>query len=104
MLSLRTMVDHAAARKIDATNGYEVAGESCVAELKDGRLRIRRGNTAGADVIFRAPEAAAIAGLLYAKLPLEALEADAGLTVEGDRELAKRYAALFELPEKIGRP
>jgi len=55
-------------------------------------------------VVFRAPEAPVIAGLLYAKVPLEALEAEAGLTVEGDRELARRYAALFELPPQIGRP
>ena len=59
---------------------------------------------ARADVVFRAPEAPVIAGLLYAKVPLEALEAEAGLKVEGDPEVAKRYATLFELPEKIGRP
>ena len=104
MLSMRTMIDQDAARAVDATIGFEVAGESFVAELKDGKLPIRRGDPARADVVFRAPEAPVIAGLLYAKVPLEALEAEAGLKVEGDPEVAKRYATLFELPEKIGRP
>ena len=40
--------------------------------------------------------------MLYGKVPMAALEAEAGLAVEGDRALAQRYVDLFELPPKIG--
>ena len=102
MLSMRTMLDKQAAKTFDATIGFDVAGEGFVAELKGGELPIRRGNPAGAQAIFRVPEAPVIAAMFYAGAPLEALEAEAGLVVEGDRELAKRYARLFSLPPKIG--
>lgn len=42
-----------------------------------------------------------IAGLLYAKIPVEELEQRAELVIEGDRELALRYAAIFALPDKL---
>jgi len=101
MLSMRTMVDKQAAKAFDAKIGFEVAGEGFVAELKDGELDIVRGDPSTAQALFRAPAAPVIAGLLYAKVPLEELETEAGLAVEGNRRLAKRYAALFGLPQKI---
>lgn len=104
MISMRTMLDKEGAKAFDATVGFYVAGETFLAELKDGQLPIRRADPVGAQAIFRAPDAMVVAGLLYAKIPFEALEAEAGLVVEGDRELARRYAALFSLPPKIGAP
>ncbi|KPL67037.1 transcriptional regulator [Erythrobacter sp. SG61-1L] len=104
MISMRTMLDKEGSKAFDATIGFDVAGETFLAVLKDGQLPIRRADPSGAQAIFRAPDAMAVAALLYAKVPLEALEAEAGLVVEGDRELALRYAALFELPPKIGVP
>jgi DNA-binding HxlR family transcriptional regulator len=104
MLSMRTMIDREAARAFDATIGFEVAGEQFVAELKSGDLPIRRANTSGADAVFHAPAAPVLAGLLYGKVPMEELEAGAGLRIEGDRALAKRYANLFGLPPRIGVP
>jgi len=103
MLSMRTMLDKEAAKAFDATVGFEVGGESFIAGLKDGQLPIRRGDPSTAQVTFHAPEAPMIAGLLYAKIPFEEMEA-AGLVIEGDRELARRYVSLFELPPKIGLP
>ncbi len=102
MLSMRTMLDREAAKTFDAVIGFEVAGEAFVAELKGGELPIRRGDPAVGQVIFRAPAAPVIAGLLYADLPMKDLEAKAGLTVEGDRALAQRFLDLFELPPKSG--
>jgi len=109
MLSMRTMLDHDAVKGFTGTIGFDVAGEGFVAEVEngqlvDGFLPIRRGDPEAAQAIFRAPEAPVIAGLLYANVPLEALEAEAGLVVEGDRALAKRYAAMFGLPPKSGAP
>lgn len=51
--------------------------------------------------MIRAPDASVVAGLLYAKIPVEQLEQEAGLTIDGDRELALRYAAIFALPDKL---
>jgi DNA-binding HxlR family transcriptional regulator len=101
MLSMRTMVDKEGAKAFDATIGFEVAGESFVAELKDGKLPIRRGDPKGAQAIVRAPFGPVVAALLYLKMPVEELR-EAGLVVEGDRKLLERYVALFELPGKIG--
>ena len=79
-----------------------MCAETFVAKLKDGQLPIARGDPSGSDVIFRAPDGPVVAAMLYGKVPMTALEAEAGLKVEGDRKLAQRYVDLFELPEKIG--
>jgi len=102
MLSMRTMVDKVKAKAFDATIGFDVRGETFVAKLRDGQLPIQRGDPSGSDAIFRAPDGPVVAAMLYGKVPMAALEAEAGLKVEGDRKLAQRYVDLFELPEKIG--
>ena len=101
MLSLRTMFDPAKAAGMDATIGFDIAGEQFVARMKDGAIPIRRGEIVEAEAVFRAPAASVMAGLLYADVPPEELERDAGLVIEGNRETALRFAALFELPEKL---
>ena len=101
MLSLRTMFDPAKAAGWSATIGFEIAGEGFVARLADGVLPISRGDPGGAEAIFRVPVAPVLAGLLYAGVPAEELERDAGLVIEGDRETAMRFAGIFELPDKL---
>ena len=101
MLSMRTMFDPAKAQGFDAMIGFDIAGEHFVAEMRAGALAIRRDDPEEAQAIFRAPAAAVMAALLYGNVPAETLEKDAGLVVEGDRELALRYAAIFELPDKL---
>lgn len=101
MLSFRTMFDPAKAAGMTARIGFEVRGEQFVAQVADGALPIRRGDAREGEAIFRAPDAPVIAALFYAGVPAEALEAEAGLVIEGDRELAMRFSAIFELPEKL---
>lgn len=101
MLSMRTMVDRRNVGSIKGRIGFDIAGETFVAEPDHGRLPIRRGALEGADAVFRAPSAAVMAGGLYAGVPWEDLERDAGLRIEGNRVLALRYAALFSLPPKL---
>ena len=101
MLSFRTMLDKVRAKEFDATIGFEVRGESFVAELHDGQLPIRRGDPAGADVIFRAPVAPLLAAVFYGKVPVESLSGE-GLQVEGDPALRDRFIDLFHLPAKVG--
>ena len=35
------------------------------------------------------------------EVPPEALEAEAGLVIEGDRDVAFQYASIFALPDKL---
>lgn len=102
MMSMRTMLqrDKAAGKKADI--GFDIGGEAFRARLADGELAIRREPVEGAQAVFRAPAATVMAGLLYAGIPPGALEAEAGLVIDGDRAAALGYAALFELPEKVG--
>ena len=104
MLSMRTMIDREAAKHLEATIGFDIAGETFLAELSGGQLPIRRALPISAQAIFRAPEASVLAGALYADIPLQQLEAGAGLVIEGDRGLAEAYVALFSLPPKFPLP
>ena len=101
MLSLRTMLDHEKAKNFDCTAGFEVGGESFVAELKEGSLPIRRDEIGDVDLLLRAPAAPLLAAVFYLKLPWEDL-AKQGVEVTGDRRLALRFIDLFHLPAKVG--
>ncbi len=102
MLSMRTMVQHNrlaqfARRRI----GFAVGEEEFIAEPTMRELPIRRESVRQADTVFRAPIASVIAGGFYADVPWDELEREAGLTIEGNRELAMRFASLFRLPPKL---
>lgn len=102
MLSMRTMLDRERVGELSGSRiGFVIGDDSFVAEPEDGSLPITAGDVGSAEVVFRAPQAAAIAGGIYAGVPWEDLERDAGLVIEGDRELAMRYVSLFGLPPKI---
>jgi DNA-binding HxlR family transcriptional regulator len=101
MLSLRTMIDHEAAKAMDVTAGFTVAGESYLAELKDGRMPVRRAEPGEGEIRFAADEPLPLLRLFYGKQPLAEAE-QVGVTFTGDRALAERFVALFSLPEKIG--
>jgi DNA-binding HxlR family transcriptional regulator len=100
MLSFRTMLDKAKAKNFDVEVGFDVAGETYLAELRDGRLPIRRADITGAQVVFRAPAAPLLAAVFYGKVPPDDL-AGQGVQVEGDRKLADRFVDLFHLPPKV---
>ncbi len=101
MLSMRTMFDPAKAMGMRARIGFVVAGEEFLAAMANGVLPIKRGHASQGQAVFRAPNAMPVAALLYGKVPPEALEAEGGLMIEGDRELALRYADIFALPDKL---
>jgi hypothetical protein len=101
MLSMRTMVDRRNVGSIKGRIGFDIGGETFVAEPDHGRLPIRRGDLTGTDAVFRAPSAVTMAGGLYAGVPWEDLERGGDLVIEGNRMLALRYAALFNLPPKL---
>lgn len=102
MLSLRTMVPHnRLAQFARRTIGFAIGEDEFVAEPTMRELPIRRASTRQADAIFRAPAAPVIAGGIYAGVPWESLERDAGLIIEGNRDLALRFAGIFRLPAKL---
>lgn len=101
MLSMRTMFDPAKAAGLRARIGFEVAGEGFLAEMANGKLPIKRGHADQGEAIFRMPDASVLAGLLYAEQPADELERNAGLVIEGNREMALEYAGVFALPEKL---
>jgi DNA-binding HxlR family transcriptional regulator len=93
MLSLETMIDPQRAKGIEAAIGFRMGDVDYVGELAGGRLRIERGDTNGADVIFSA-QPAALVGVVYGGAPIETIG------VEGDVSLARRFVTLFPLPPK----
>lgn len=101
MLSMRTMFDPARAAGMQATIGFDIGGETFVARMADGALPIERADPGVAEAVFRAPGAPVLAGLLYGGVGADELERDAGLVIEGDRDLALAYADIFELPAPI---
>ncbi|HEY6815761.1 MAG TPA: helix-turn-helix domain-containing protein [Croceibacterium sp.] len=102
MISMRTMLDRDAAGGLEATLGFDVAGEQFVGRLAGGALPIRREEPRDVEVLFRAPTPMELAALFYGKMPFDAWAAGAGRAIEGDRALAERFVDLFWLPEKVG--
>ena len=101
MLSLRTMIDRAAAREFDATVGFTVSGESFLAELRDGAMPVRRAEPGPADAWLSADAPLPLLRVVYGKQPLaEALRAGE-VTLAGDQAIAERFVALFSLPAKV---
>ena len=99
MLSMRTMIDSRAAAGMTLRLGVEVGEEAFGFTIIDGVVGIGRGLPASPHAILRG-ETGAVAALLYAGVPLLALEADGALAVTGDRALAERLPVLFPMPEK----
>lgn len=102
MLSLRTMIDHAAARAFDATVGFTVGGESFVAQLRDGAMPVRRAEPGeAADAWISTDVALPLLRVIYGKQPLAEALREGAVTLSGDQALAERFLALFSLPPKI---
>jgi DNA-binding HxlR family transcriptional regulator len=101
MLSFRTMYDAGRARALGATIGFRFGADSFVATAEFDELKVTRGDTAGADVVF-VGDPSALAGAVYGKVPLDDLTAAGVLEVEGDRSAAERFISIFELPPKVG--
>lgn len=100
MLSLRTMLDRTRAEELDVVAGFTVGEESFVAELAAGSMPVRRGEPGEGAIGFAADVALPLLRVVYGKQPLDQAE-QAGVVIRGDRDLARRFVALFALPPKI---
>jgi DNA-binding HxlR family transcriptional regulator len=103
MLSFRTMGDPARMQGLGAKIGFRIGAETFLLEIADGRMTAERGPAEGADLVITGP-APAIAGAVYGGVPIEALEAEGALKVEGERALAATFVTLFPLPSKAPVP
>ena len=101
MLSLRTMIDHEAAKAFDASVGFTVSGESFLAELRGGKMPVTRAEPGVGELNFAAEVPLPLLRLFYGKQPLDEA-GKAGVAFRGDRALAERFIDLFHLPEKVG--
>ncbi|MBD3729155.1 MAG: helix-turn-helix transcriptional regulator [Sphingomonadales bacterium] len=99
MLSLRTMVDREKAAAVQMNVGFEIGDDHFLAEIGGGNIEVRRAPTTGAELRFRAPAAPLLAGLIYGKVPADALP---WLEIEGGEELRGRFLDIFQLPPKVG--
>ena len=100
MMSFRTMIDHDKARDVRMTVAFRFPADAFVAELADGDIVIRRGETDDADVTV-VTDTTTLVFTVYGKAPFEQNEAAGKLRIEGDRAAAERFVTLFDLPAKI---
>lgn len=102
MLSLRTMLDVGLAHGHTMRAGFVIGDETFVAELADGNLPIHRAEVEHTGFTFRVPAAPVLAALFYGPGPVEELEEEVGLVIEGNRDLALAFVSLFNLPGPPG--
>jgi DNA-binding HxlR family transcriptional regulator len=103
MLSFRTMFDAERARGVNMRIGFRLGAETFMLRIADGRIENRRSPIEGADVEISGG-ATAVAAAVYGGVPIESLEQEGALKIDGDRALFRTFAALFPLPPKAERP
>ena len=103
MLSFRTMFQADVAGDRVVTVGFVLGEEKFRVRVENGTLTPRRAEIDDADVVFETtPEA--MAGYVYGKVPLEAMEEAGAIVVQGDRNAALRFQTWFILPPKAEKP
>ena len=102
MLSMRTMIDHDAARPLKAAIRFEVGEDRFFARLADGELAVARATEGdpAPDFTVSMPRPLPYLRVIYGKQPLEDVTAEGELAITGDVELARRVFAVFSLPPK----
>jgi DNA-binding HxlR family transcriptional regulator len=94
IMSMQTMFDLDLAAGYSAKAGFRFGDISYTADIRDGRIDMKRGPVDGCDFTIAArPEE--LAGVLYGGASISAIR------IEGDLALAKRFVTLFPLPPKV---
>lgn len=101
MQSFRTMFDATRAQGAEMRLGFALDEDRMVVCVTGGAIDAMRGDVEGCDVVVRA-SAQLVAAAVYGKIPLEAVEAEGAMTIEGDRVTFERFVDFFHLPEKAG--
>jgi DNA-binding HxlR family transcriptional regulator len=100
LTSFRTMFDPVRIAGVDARVGLRLGREDYVLRIANGAVAAERGNAAGVALVLEGSPPA-VAAAVYGGVPIEALEAEGALKVEGDRGLAARFVTFFPLPPKV---
>lgn len=103
MLSFQAMGQPALLAGLKATIAFHLGRESYTLRIADGTIAAERGAPESADLAFTG-DARAVAAAVYGGVPLEALEKEGALKLQGDRALAARFVTLFPLPPKACVP
>ncbi len=101
MQSFKTMFDPVRALDAKMRLGFVLDEDRMVVTVADGVIDARRGEVEACDVVVRAP-AQVVAAAVYGKVPLEALDGEGTMAVEGDRAMFARFVDFFHLPDKAG--
>ncbi len=101
MMSFQTMFRAERSTGVAVAVDFRFGEDRFAAKVQNGELTILRGFAPDADVTVTGFPPA-LAGYVYADQPLEVLESIGALTIEGDRDALERFAALFDLPPKVG--
>ncbi len=96
MMSFRTMYPGGGQGRF----GFRLGRDVFTAEL-GLTVAVERAEPIGVEAVFEAADPRALAGAVYAKVPIAELEAEGALTVTGDRGAAQRLVDLFTLPDKV---
>jgi len=101
MLSFKTMFDPVRASDAKMRLGFVLGEDRMVVSVAGDAIHATRGEVEGCDVVVRAP-AQVVAAAVYGKVPLEALEGEGAMTIEGDRAMFERFVDFYHLPDKAG--
>jgi len=94
IMSFQTLLSPERAKGLDAKIGFRFGDAAYLTTVHDERLDVERRDPEGADAIFiGAPSE--IAAVIHGGAPFDTIR------VEGNLALARRFATLFPLPEKV---
>ena len=94
VMSLQTLTSPERAKGFAARVGFRLGDADYVTTVHDGQLDVERTEPTDCDAIFIGTPTE-IAGVIHGGAPFETIK------VEGDLDLARRFAGLFVLPDKV---
>lgn len=94
MMSFQTLFSPERAGAMNARIGLRFGSTTYVAAVSGGRIDVRRGDLQDCDAVFTGTSSE-IAAVIHGGAPFEMIQ------VEGDLEVARRFATLFPLPDKV---
>jgi DNA-binding HxlR family transcriptional regulator len=98
VLSWRTMFDGQSAADFNARVELHIATQVYHAAVKNGQFSIARGPDQHADAVLEG-EVATFVALVYEGARFNVALREGSLAVSGDKQVAKRFLALFPLPQ-----
>lgn len=99
VLALRSLFDPVVAGGLEAVYELLLDGERFHVDVSGGELELGRGDAATEPVVTIETDPAGLAGLLTGELPLEDALATGAAKIDGSKEQARRFLALFPMPE-----